>query len=92
MKLSVWDFLAILLVIATVIFAAVVLIIFTNPDSSLNPFPNPTLPPTIMVPTSTATQVSLPPTWTHTPRVEATRRPTSTQFPTSTPLVLPTSH
>jgi hypothetical protein len=89
MKLTIWDVLAILLVVAAVTVAAVVFAILADPESSLNPFPPPTLPATIMVPTSTSTQVSLPPTWTPTPRLEPTQRPTSTQYPTSTELVLP---
>lgn len=46
------------------------LIIFSNPKSSLNPFPQPTLPVMIVLPTSTATPpVVFPPTRTPTPGV-----------------------
>ena len=88
MKLKVWDILSILVLISAVIVIAVVLAIFANPDSSLNPFPPPTLPPTISIPSATATLVQLPPTWTPTVAISLTPRPSSTPFPTSTPLVL----
>jgi len=65
-----------------------VLVIYANPDSNLNPFPFPTIPPTIVVPSPTPTLLHLPPTWTPTPRSEATRMPTNTPLPTATPLVL----
>lgn len=89
MKLSIWDILTILVVTATVIVLVLVLAIFVNPDSSLNPFPLPTLPPTIMVPSPTATLFSLPPTWTPTAYAEPTRMPSSTPIPTMTPVVIP---
>ncbi|MCX6055837.1 MAG: hypothetical protein NTZ74_13180 [Chloroflexi bacterium] len=89
MKITFWDILTIAILITTAVVIVVVVGIFTNPDSQINPFPNPTLPPTIMVPTSTATLVSLPPTWTPTPRIDATPRPTSTMIPTATDFVIP---
>jgi hypothetical protein len=45
-----------------------------------------------MVPSPTATQVQLPPTWTPTPTNEIFRLPSSTPIPTMTPLVLPPSN
>lgn len=90
MKLSIWDILAITALAATLVIGIVVLAIFINPDSSINPFPVPTLPPTMAVPTSTATLVQLPPTWTPTPLPEITLKPTSTPIPTETPFVFPT--
>ena len=90
MKLSVWDILTIVVLIATAVVLILVLTIFINPDSGINPFPRPTFPATIMVPSPTATLWLLPPTWTPTPRIEPTRLPSSTPEPTSTPLVLPT--
>ncbi len=89
MKLSVWDILSIVVLVAALIVLGVVMTIFSNPNSSLNPFPPATLPPTIDIPTSTATPVMLPPTWTPTVYFTPTPRPTSTLFPTETPLVLP---
>ncbi|MEA5077979.1 MAG: hypothetical protein VB013_05365 [Anaerolineaceae bacterium] len=89
MKLNVWDILSIIVLLAALIVFGVVLAIFANPTSSINPFPPATLPPTIDIPTSTATSVMLPPTWTPTVYFTPTPRPTSTMFPTETPLVLP---
>lgn len=88
MKLKVWDLLSVLVLIGSVILIVVVLVIFNNPTSSLNPFPPPTLIPTIFVPSPTATPVRLPPTWTPVPQMTATPRPSSTPLPTSTPLNL----
>jgi hypothetical protein len=89
MKISFWDLLTIVVLVGIAVVIIVVVAIFMNPDSGINPFPRPTLPPTIMVPSPTATLISLPPTWTPTPQIEATRRPTSTPIPTSTPFVVP---
>lgn len=89
MKLSIWDILSIVVLVAALIVLGVVMAIFANPTSSVNPFPPATLPPTIDIPTSTATLVSLPPTWTPTVIITATPRPTWTLIPTETPLVLP---
>jgi len=75
MKVSFWDVLSILFLTATVILIAVVGILFLNPNSSLNPFPYPTMPPTINVPTLTQTPYTLPPTWTPTPQITATPNP-----------------
>jgi hypothetical protein len=59
-----------------------VLLVFVNPQMSLNPFPPPPLPALVALPTSTPTPlISLPPTWTPT----ADLRPTSTM--TAQPLV-----
>lgn len=89
MKMSIWDILAIVLIVGALIFGIIFLAIFVNPDSSVNPFPPPTLPPTVVIPTSTATLVSLPPTWTPVPVIVLTKAPTSTTYPTETPFVLP---
>lgn len=88
MKLTFWDILTIAVLIATTVVIVAVMVIFANPESPINPFPYPTLPATIMVPTNTATLVSLPPTWTPVPRIEATPRPTSTLAPTATTFVI----
>ena len=84
-KLSIWDLLTVLTLVSTLVLAIVILSIFSNPDSDINPFPKPTTIPTIFIPSPTATLISLPPTWTPTPRVEPTKRPTSTPYPTVTP-------
>ena len=83
-KLSIWDILTIVTLVATMVVAIVVLSIFNNPDSSLNPFPWPTAIPTIYIPSPTATLRSLPSTWTPEPFITPTSRPTSTPVPTWT--------
>jgi hypothetical protein len=85
-RLSIWDILTIVTLVATLVVAIVVLSIFSNPDSSLNPYPWPTTIPTIFIPSPTATLRSLPPTWTPEPLVAPTTRPTSTPIPTWTPV------
>ena len=87
-KMSPWDILAIVFTAAALICLALILLIYANPDSGLNPFPFPTLPPTIVVPSPTPTLLQLPPTWTPTPLSETTRFPTSTPPPTETPIIL----
>jgi hypothetical protein len=84
-KFSIWDILTGLTLVATVIIVIAMMSIFSNPDSDSNPFRNPTAIPTIFIPSPTATLISLPPTWTPTPYVEPTKRPTSTPYPTVTP-------
>jgi len=84
MKTSVWDILSVLVLISTAVVIVVVFSIFGNPTSSINPFPPPTMIPTISIPTSTPTPVMLPPTWTPAPIITATPRPSSTPLPTPT--------
>jgi len=84
MKISVWDILSVLVLIGAVVLISVVFAIFNNPVSSINPFPPPTLIPTINIPTPTPTSVRLPPTWTPAPVVSETPRPSSTPLPTAT--------
>jgi hypothetical protein len=70
------------------------LVIFANPYSAYNPFPPPTLPAALQVPSPTPTNpiYELPPTWTPTsttvPTVTDTPAPTSTLAPTPTPITL----
>ncbi len=95
MKTSIWDILSILLILGIVIIAGVTFLLLANPASSLNPFPLPTMPPSVFIPTATETPLRMPPTWTPTGEVqqvvgESTRRPTSTLVPTNTLFVLPT--
>ncbi len=98
MKLSIWDILAVITLIAVFLIGIIFLQIFSNPYSSLNPFPPPTLPAAVVIPSSTATQRSMPPTWTPEPG-EGTPVPiseaasllaTSTPFPSATGFTLPT--
>lgn len=68
-----WNFLTICTVIATIALAGVLMLVFSNPYIALNPFPPPTLPALVSLPTSTLTPVALPATWT--PTVMATKTP-----------------
>src|SRR3989304_9948692 len=70
------NFLTILVLLATVCVAGLFLTIYFNPASGFNPFPPPTLPVVISLPTLTPTPRNLlPPTWT------PTALPTSTAPP-----------
>jgi hypothetical protein len=94
MRIAIWDVLTVLTLVAICIIGAVFAQILTNPSSSLNPFPPQALPPTIVIPTSTATLRSLPPTWTPgggptQSLPSSTVGPSSTPFATSTGFVLP---
>lgn len=68
------------------------LVVFANPQTGLNPFPPPTLPPTAALPTATAPAAQrLPPTHTSQPLTE-TPEPTitMTSMPTDVPTATPT--
>lgn len=75
----IWNILSILGLLAIVGVIAVAFMIFNNPQASINPFPPPTMPVLIVLPTATATPRMLPPTWT------ATALPVT---PTETPVIL----
>jgi hypothetical protein len=68
--------------------------IFMNPKSSLNPFPSPILPPTVEIPTATATLHTLPIVWTPTPQdilgIGGPFSPEGNVPPTDTPSPIPT--
>ncbi len=68
-------------------------VLMVNPYAGFNPFPPPTLPPTIEIP-PTPTPPLLPPTWTptatNTPTATATFTPTHTPTATIPPTVTPT--
>jgi hypothetical protein len=89
----VWNTLTVVVLLTVVCVAAGFLMIFIDPYSAFNPFPPPTLPPTLALPTATPTPRSvLPPTWTPEPTQEPTAtntpRATSTPIPTETPFSL----
>ena len=96
MKFSIWDFLSILLVLGIIGVVFLVGTLFSSPTSPLNPFPPATDVPIVVVPTSTPTIISLPPTWTPTvgPGVDlvpsATPKATNTPIASRTPFILPT--
>jgi hypothetical protein len=79
-----WNFLTVITLLASVGLVGVLLMIYSNPFISINPFPPPTMPVLVIIPTSTATPVVLPPTWT--PTVGATQTP---EPATATPEILP---
>ena len=81
-SLEVWDILSIAMLVLTACAVGYFLLIFLDPNSSLN-----VLPPTgrfANTPTSTPAPIKLEPTWTASPTLEMT--PTSTPRPTWTPL------
>ncbi len=81
----VWNIIAAVSLLATVCVLLGTLIIFVNPQSGLNPFPAPTMPALLQLPTATPTpQNLLPPTWTPTPTGLPTNTPTPR--PTATPI------
>lgn len=93
MKITIWDILAILSLLAVCIIGAVTAQIYINPRIFLNPFPPPTQPPIMQIPTFTPTQRSLPSTWTIVPPdtgQEETLQPSSTPVPTQTEFIMAT--
>lgn len=86
----VWNVLTGVVLLITACIGLVYLMIFVNPQTALNPFPPPTLPPTLSIPSATPTSRNeLPPTWTPAPTEEPTVTPTPR--PTNTPFPSPTS-
>jgi len=84
----IWNFLTVVVILATLIVGTVFLTIFINPYTSLNIFPPPTRSPLLELPTATPTPKELPPSWT--PEATGTLPPTDTPGPTSTPTVTST--
>ncbi len=85
----IWNILTVVVLLATLCVGGVFLTILVNPNAGINPFPPPTLPPTLALdtPTPTPKQI-LPPTWTPTP-LPATE--TSTPTATLAPAVIATA-
>lgn len=73
---SFWNILTILAILGIGLVVVWFWVVFQNPYSNLNPYPPPTLPVAIVLPSATPTQPALPPTWT--PAVKATILPTIT--------------
>ncbi len=95
MKLSFWDILASMIMLAGLAMATIFINIFANPYSFINPFPPPTPISTLDVPTLTPSLRSLPDLWTATPETPGVPSitpslQTSTVTVTGTFLVLPT--
>ena len=91
MKSRTWDILSIIGLISICVLMVVFVQIAMDPNSSLNPFPPPTMPAMLDLPTSTPTLRSLPATWTATPLNAASpERPTQTLPPSPTGWVMAT--
>jgi hypothetical protein len=93
MKISFWDVMTGILMFAGFGVVLVFANIFIDPNTILNPFPPPTLQPTLAVPTMTPTLRSLPDIWTVTPTGNAqtvTLMPSLTPVATKTGFILPT--
>ena len=73
-KLSIWDLLTFIVVIATLAIAAFFVFVFINPASAFNPLP-PKMPTPFLFPTPTITPIQLNATWTPT-FVDVTDTPT----------------
>ena len=90
----IWSVLTVLILLLTVCVVGIFLTIYTNPSSSLNLFPPPTMPPPARLPTETPTDIvyALPPTWTPTftpvPSATWTPLPSATLPPTPTPITI----
>lgn len=83
-----WNLLTALTLLATVGLVGVLLMIYSNPFISINPFPPPTMPVLVILPTSTATPVFMPATWTPSPTSTFTPQPATPTFtimPSETP-------
>jgi len=79
-----WNLLTIVMLAAVFVIIALTMFIYQDPQNGLNPFPPPTMPALIQLPTATATSLSLPPTWT--PEVTETPTPSPTvAIPTRVP-------
>ncbi|OGO29959.1 MAG: hypothetical protein A2136_04645 [Chloroflexi bacterium RBG_16_54_11] len=85
----VWNVLTILVLVTTLCVISVFLLIFVDPNSSLNPFPPSTLYPTLVPPTATVTpRITMVPSWTPTeanPGLVAYQQASQTPISTNTP-------
>jgi hypothetical protein len=91
-----WNILTILVLVTMFCVLSYFVMIFLNPNSSLNPFPPSTLDPAFLPPTPTVTlRFQLVPTWTPTtdisPATNLIPNPTETPVPPITDNVVPTS-
>lgn len=83
---SVWNILTIIVLVSLLCVVSYFTIIFFNPNSILNPFPPPTLFPSVPAPTATMTlRFRLVPSWTPTQGLNpATNTPSTTDTPIAT--------
>lgn len=81
----IWNVLTAIVVLMVLCVGGVFLVVFLNPNTSINPFPPPTLPAVAELPTSTPTPRNLlPSTWT--PTITPSPTLTDTPVPTETPI------
>ena len=95
---ALWNCMSVVILLGAAAVIAWVAMIYLNPASLLNPFPFPTLAPTLFLPTVTASPTPVPPTLaptltsvpslTSTP-LPPTLTPTPTLEPTETPTIGP---
>jgi hypothetical protein len=95
MKLSFWDILASMVLLAGLAMGTIFVNIFINPHTLINPFPPATPVATLVVPTLTASPLALPEVWTSTPETpvsDVVKAINSSPTPTEigTHFVLPT--
>lgn len=87
-----FNILTALVLLATVGLGGVYAAVFFNPQIPINPYPPPTLPPTLGLPTATNTpEITLPPLWTNTPTPPPQSSPTMTASITPSPSNTPSA-
>ncbi len=85
-KRLILNILTILVLLTTLCVAGAFVAVFINPYMSINPFPPPTIPPTLGSPTPTNTPARpLPSPWTATATFTTAPESTETPIPTETP-------
>jgi hypothetical protein len=93
MRIRIWDVLAVIFLLAAIAAGVVYGAIFSDPYTNLNPFPPPTMPSLLVLPSATNTPVLMATTWTPRPGAGLvatdTLAPSSTPQPSSTSYVLP---
>ena len=80
----IWNLATGFVAVLILLVAAGITMIFINPNSSINPFPPPTLPARLVLSTETPASIAMPATWT------ATVSPTPEIIPTQEPSLTPT--
>ena len=95
MRIHLWDILAVIVLLVTIMIGVVFTMIYSDPSISLNPFPPPTLPALLVLPSASYTPYHMPATWTPVSGSEVgmtgTLAPSSTPLPSSTSFLLPTA-
>ena len=87
-KNAFWNALSLIVFMSIIGVIAFFTLIFLNPYTNLNPFPPPTLPAALNLPTFTPTYAQFPATWT--PGVSDQQGGQPNLLPSSTPLASPT--